>query len=279
MKVFVFGYDRYDSMTTSLLLEEGGVDHTVLCHDVAALDGFEAGGRVRPDRLHVTNQPKGLANNRNAALDMMAAGEWAVFLVDDLRSVTEITDYDTRSGTRVGITMDNQKQMRGIFDTPLTMDGFMRRAAEVTRACDQVGAHLGGFCGIANPIFRDAKWRFNVLADGRAWVVRKSDLRFDPGAQMIDDLCWTAQNIQRFGVVVVNQWVLPDCRRYTSGGFGSIEQRTPQKLREAEHLVRTYPSLIQYKAKAGWVPKSHVVLRRTLPRDTLHSLERVVAAV
>ena len=99
------------------------------------------------------------------------------------------------------------------------------------------------------------------MADGRAWVVRKTKLRFDENVQLIDDLCWTALNIKHFGITVVNQWVLPDCKRYTSGSFGSKEQRMPQKLKEASYLVETYPELISFRKKAGWPEGSHVVLR------------------
>ena len=84
-KVFVFAYDRFESMTTSLMLEEAGVDHRVLCHDTVAKERFIDGGRVRPARLVATRQPKGLAYNRNAALEMMSDGEWALFLVDDVK--------------------------------------------------------------------------------------------------------------------------------------------------------------------------------------------------
>lgn len=276
MKVFVFTYDRYDSISTPLLLDKSNVPHVVLCHSEESRKRFVDGGRVKPENIVATKQPKGLANNRNAALDMMDDGEWAVFFVDDLKSVTELRDYDARSSARLGISMDNQSSFKGVFNKEIPLSQFMRRAMETVAACEGVGASLGGFCGIANPVFRDAKWRFNVLADGRAWVVKKTSLRFDTNAQLIDDMCWTARNIQRFGCVVVNQWVLPDCKRYTSGAYGSIEQRMPQKLREAAHLVNTYPSLIRVADKAGWPRGSHVVLKRTLNSKQIAACESAV---
>lgn len=272
MKVFVFGYDRYETMTTSDMLEADGVDHQVLVHTDEARDLFVAAGHVRPDRIVVTGNPRGLAYQRNAALDLMERGEWAVFLVDDLRRVTEVRDSDTR-GPRLGITMDNQRDFAGQMYDPLTLDRFMVRAEETAAACDRVGARLGGFCGIANPVFRDAHWRFNVLADGRAWVIRKDKLRFDENVHTIDDICWTARNIQAYGVTLVNQWVLPDCRRYSAGGYGSIADRTPQKLDEIRYLTATYPRLIRVADKAGHVRGSHAVLRRTLRPAQLRSLE------
>lgn len=276
MRTFIFTYNRYDSITSSMMWEEAGLDHTVLCHTDEAAEQFTAHGRVNPDRLHVTGAPKGLANNRNAALDMMNDGEWALFLVDDLKTLTEVADYDTRPQAALGINMKNQRQLAPTLKQPITPNEFMGRCDELVNACETVGAKLGGFAGIDNPLFRDRHWKFNVLADGRCWVVQKSTLRFDTGAQMIDDLCWCAQNIQRFGTIVVNQWVLPDCARYTAGSFGSIEQRLPQKLAEAKHLVTTYPGLVRYKAKAGWPDGSHVVLRRTLKDTDRRALETAV---
>jgi hypothetical protein len=279
MKIFVFGYDRYDTMSTSQLLEAEGIDHIVLCHTEEAKEQFIKGGTAKPERLVATGQPKGLANNRNAALDMMEPGEWAMFLVDDLKNVTSVEDYHARTSGRLGITMENQKTIAPATRQPITMREYLYTADELVTACEAMGAHLGGFCGINNPLFRDAKFRFNVLADGRAWVVKKGNLRFDPGAQLIDDLCWTAQNIQHYGIVVVNQWVLPDCKRYTAGAFGSIEQRLPQKAAEAEYLVTHYPALIRYAKKAGWPDGTHVQLKRTLDRAIMSNLEQTALAV
>lgn len=277
MKVFVFTYDRYETISTSAMLEGENIDHVVLCHDDAARDAFIAAGHVEPHRLIATGNPRGLAYNRNAALDMMERDEWALFLVDDLKSVTEIVDYDERVGSRLGITLANQREFRGLMDQPITMAQFLTRAGEVAAVCESLDSRLGGFCGIANPLFRDAKWRFNVVADGRAWVVRRGPLRFDERVQMIDDVCWCAQNIERHGLVVVNQWVLPDCRRYTTGGFGSITQRLDQKLDEARCLVEAYPRTVRYATKAGWPAGSHVTLRRTLSPSELRALAGAVA--
>lgn len=262
MRVFVFTYDRYDSITTSQMLEDEGIDHIVLCHTEEQKQRFIEAGRVRPERLIATGRSRGLANNRNFALEMMEEDEWAMFLVDDLKSVTELNNYD-RAQSPLPINMANQGTYKERFSTPITMAKFLQRAEELSRKCDAYNCYLGGWAGINNPIFRCDHYKTNVLADGRAWIVKKSHLRFDENAQMIDDLCWTAQNIQEFGIVIVDLWILPDCRRYSKGGFGSIDDRMEQKLREAKHLVQTYPSLIQFKEKTGWPFGAHVVLRQT----------------
>lgn len=260
-RVFVFTYNRYDSISTSAMLEKDGVDHTVLCHTEEARQHFIDGGLVLPERITATGEGKGLANNRNAALEMMEDGEWALFLVDDLKKVTELDSYDTMLEDQLNVDMKNQREWRARLNTEVTMQQFLKRGEEAARHVERLGGALAGFAGINNPLFRNKKYTYNVLADGRAWMVKKTHLRFDLNAQLIDDLCWTALNIKEFGVVAVNQWVLPDCKRYTSGSYGSIQERLPQKKKEAKYLVDTYPNLIRYKDKTGWPPRSHVVLR------------------
>jgi hypothetical protein len=262
-RVFVFTYDRFDSITTSMMLEEANIDHIVLCHTEEQKQQFISHGRVREDRIIATGQPRGLAYNRNFALDMMADGEWAMFFVDDLKKITELDTYDTEiTFSPLPIDMGNSGIWRPRFRKEISMNKFMERAVETARHSEKLGGHLAGFAGIDNALYRTKKWAMNTLADGRAWMVQKTDLRFDENVQLIDDLCWTALNVDRFGVVVNNLWVLPDCRRYTKGAFGSIEQRMPQKIEEAAYLVKTYPHLITFKKKTGWPEGSHVVLKR-----------------
>lgn len=252
------------------MLEAEGIDHTVLCHTDEAAQQFIAHGTAQPNRLHVTNNPKGLANQRNTALDMMEEGEWALFLVDDLKSVTELRNHHKIKEPQLPITLETQSHYAARFKHEITMQEFMARAEQLAKVCTKYKCNLGGFAGINNPLYRSKHFGYNILADGRAWVVRKTHLRFDTNVQLIDDLCWTALNIKHFGIVIVNQWVLPDCRRYSPGAFGSIEQRLPQKMAEAKYLVETYPELITYKDKAGWPYGSHVVLRqRKKPKVTI----------
>lgn len=276
MRTFIFTYDRYETITTPTFWEDAGLDYTVLCHSTDAAKQFIHHGRVNPTRIVATGEPKGLAHNRNAALEMMEEDEWAVFIVDDLKSLTEVADYDTRRQDALQITTANQKQIAPTLKHKITADRFLDRCHQLAQGCEAVGAKLGGFCGIDNPLFRDRHWKFNALADGRCWVVQKSRLRLDTGAHSIDDYCWTAQNIDRFGVVVINQWVLPDCARYTPGGYGSIDERMPQKLKETRHLVQTYPHLIAYKDKKGHPPGGHVTIRRTLGTNDRRNLETAV---
>lgn len=261
MKVFVFAYDRYDTITTSLMLEEDGVEHTVLCHTEEQKQKFIDGGRVRPDRLLVTGKDKGLSRNRNAALDLMEEGEWALFLVDDLTGVYELSNYD-KATSPLPIDYANQNYYRLRFKTKVSMAQFHRRAEEYAELCEANGAWLGGFTASEGALYRKKHYLTNVMCDGRAWVVRKSDIRFDENANCIDDYSFTAANIQRFGIIVVNQWIEPACKRYGKGGYGSKEDRMEQKIRECAYLVGKYPHLLAYRPKKGFPYGAHIVFRQ-----------------
>ena len=260
MRVFVFTYDRVLAATTSRMLEAESVSHSVLCHNEEQAEAFAAAGTVKARRLIPTGQPKGLSFNRNAALNMMTGGEWALFLVDDLKSVTELSNCDTAPDP-LPITYANQKEYTKRFSSPVSMTKFLDRAEQLAHRCDRDGVLLGGWTSNANTPFRKRRFGRNVFVDGRAIVVKKSALRFDEATPLMDDYSFTAVNIAHGTGTLIDRWLLPDCARYTPGGYGSIAERAPQKISECAYLVDKYPALFAYRAKAGQPDGSHIVLR------------------
>lgn len=263
MRIFVFTWDRYDSISTPKWFDESGLDYKVLVHDTQKEKQFISHGLIKKENIIISNQPKGLAYNRNFALSLMQPGEWALFFVDDLVEVTELDEYDTFATETLPVDLTNSSVWRPKLKKKITASEFIVRCEEAITKVQLGDINLIGFAGNDNPLFRTQKWKYNVLADGRCWLVRKTNLLFDTNAQLIDDVCWTAQNIQAYGKVLVNQWVLPNCKRYTEGAFGTKTQRMEQKIKECAYLVSTYPDYIQYAEKAGWPPGSHIRIRPT----------------
>lgn len=259
-KTFVFTYDRYDEITTSQYLE--GIPHTVLCHTEAQKKQFIAAGRLAKSAdIVATGKPRGLSYNRNVALSMMKPGEWAMFWVDDLISVTFFQDYFKYKDNKLEINSRTQNLARKMFKKECSPFNLYSIAEEAVRHAEQRGFALVGFSLTDNPMFRRNKYSYRGLADGRCWVVKKTDLKFDEKVQLIDDTCWTAINLRYFGGVVVNNWVLPNCKRYTAGAFGKKEQRMEQKIKECSYLVKTYPDHIKLASKVGWPAGSHVAIK------------------
>lgn len=260
MKTFIFTWDRFQKISTPAFFDDENIPYTLLVHDKYKANNFKRYGRVNADYIHVTNKPKGLGFNRNVALDMMNLDEWALFFVDDLISIKELDNYDDQRVNDLGINMQNAKLFSKRFKKQIKLKTFMRRCEECITKADSEDIKLVGFAGFTNHLFLSKKWKYNSVADGRCWLVKKTGLRFDENVQLIDDVCFTALNMIKFGAVLINQWIIPECERYTSGAYGSIQQRLPQKIQECKYLTTTYPEYIKYADKTGWPTGSHVTV-------------------
>lgn len=259
--IFIFTWDRYHTITTPQFFEACGLDYRVLIHnDDHAAKYFEAAKFPR-EKAIVTNVQKGLAHNRNWALDQIPDDEWSLFFVDDFVNMTELDEYDSFKEDKLPVDTTNSTYWGKKLKAEIDACTFMQRCEECTAKADAEGIKLVGFACFENPLFRAAKWKYNSLADGRALLIKKSALRFDINAQLIDDYAFTALNLKTFGKVILNQWILPNCKRYSDGGYGSKETRMVQKMAECKYLVETYPDFIAYADKKGWPDKSHITIR------------------
>ena len=84
MKVFLMYYDRYQSATTSLMLNR---EHIVLCHSNKEMFTCISNKAT----VIETGLPKGIQNNFNYGLGLLEDGEWGVFMSDDLVCGRELT--------------------------------------------------------------------------------------------------------------------------------------------------------------------------------------------
>jgi len=260
MKTIIFTYDRLDNLTTPMFFEKDNIEHTILCQSEEDKNKFIAEGRVNPKKIIASGNPKGLGFNRNFALDMLQQDEWALFLVDDLKYILEYENYENESTENLDITTQNIKNWKDSFKKNISVKKFMERCEESIKKAEEENIKLVGFAGFNNPLFIKNKWKYNALADGRAWLIKKSNLRFDMNVQLVDDVSWSVININSGGVLI-NQWVIPDCRRYTAGAYGSKQKRMKQRISECKYLVQTYPRNLRFAEKAGWPPFSHIQIK------------------
>ena len=260
MKIFIFTYDRYDSISTSEYFKE--FQHYILCHDKESKKKYIEHNKIY-GKIIATNQPKGLANNRNFALSMMKKGEWALFFVDDLINIIEYDNYDNANYEDIPDNIDANYS----FNTKLSAEKFLLRCEEEIKKCEKDGAFLSGFASNENGYFLKRKYKYKNHVDGRAWLVKKDELDFDTNTQLIDDYSFTAKNLQYYGKVNVNQWIIPKCKRYSKGGYGSVNKRLNQKKKECAYLVDKYPNIVHFSNKKNQEEFSHVVIRYKTPSN------------
>ena len=256
MKVFTFFYDRYIDATTSKQLHANGISHYVMVHSEKHLQEFNKHGTIKGDSI-VTNEMKGLANQRNRALDMVNMGEWCVFMCDDFIKIKSFSkEMIEGSINKLPITFENQNNYR--LKDEITLKQMFSYFPRLIKIAEKNNIHLIGFGLHDNPINLGRKFTTRGLADGRFWLVKKSNYNFDLNAQLIDDVAWTAENLVRHGNVLILNWIVPYFKRYSSGGFGSTKERIVQRKKECEYLCRKYNPLVRIAKKPKWEYGTHI---------------------
>lgn len=258
MKVFTFFYNRYETATTSRALYENGIDHNVLIHNADDKQKFIEGKTIYGTPI-ITNQPKGLAYQRNFALDMMEQNEWAVFMCDDFEKVIAYNFDRWMDLASPPIDMKNQREHK--YTQKISLKQMFSTFDYLIELAETANIHLIGFAFNNNPRNNRKKFGHKGLVDGRFWILKKSELRFDLQAQLIDDVAWTAENLEKWGNNLVFNWIDPEFGRYTNGGFGSISQRTEQRKLECQYLVNKYPKTIRFAEKPGWETGTHIKIK------------------
>jgi len=265
MKIFVFAYNRYETMTTSNKLFDEGIEHYVMCHTEQDKEKFRACGTICVDEAHiiVTGNPKGLTRQRNAALQMLDEGEWAAFMNDDLFRVTMLRQYEEMRGDKLEITPGNIKRLDADFHTQVSCRKLFQLIEGIKKQAEAEGARLIGFCPHDNTQFRGNKVTRRGLVDGRLWVFKNEQgTQFDERVNCLEDHDFTAYNLCRYGRVHVENWICPEFRRMTTGGFGTLNERADALRQEAAYLIEKWPFVFEYKMKAGYPPKTQLKFRR-----------------
>jgi hypothetical protein len=263
VKVFTFYYNRFQTATTSNALYENGIEHYVLVHSDEDLQKFKNHGTIKGKPM-VTNQRKGLAYQRNCALDMLKIGEWGVFMCDDFQRILSYKKkYIFSNIDRLPINFENQQFFRlktknSKFGGEMSLKEMFTMFPKLIEIAEKNNIHLIGFGLHDNPLNLVNKFTFKGLADGRFWLVKKSNYKFDLNAQLIDDVAWTSENLIRHGNVLVLNWTVPYFKRYSSGGFGSTEERKQQRKKECAYLVNKYSPLVRIANKKNWDYGTHI---------------------
>lgn len=258
MKVFTFFYNRYDTATTSKALHENNIHHNILIHNQKDYENFVKGKTLYGESI-ITNNPKGLAYQRNSALDMMDENEWAVFMCDDFKQIKSVPSALLNSKQRtIDIDFTNQNIYRFKNKDVISLKKMFSYFPTLIDIAEKNKIHLIGFGLHDNPLNLRNRFTTRGLADGRFWLIKKGKYKFDIKAQLIDDVAWTAENLIRHNNVLVLNWIVPEFRRYTKGGFGSTEERKALRKAECAYLSYKFNPLVRIAEKKNWEYGTHI---------------------
>ena len=241
MKIFLMYYDRFDSATTSKMLNS---THVVLCHNNKNL--FSCIGES--GTLLETKEPKGIQNNFNYALDMLEYGEWAIFMSDDLINAKRF--------------VQNEQNPYGKF-VECDLHYVIDQLVNATVLCDKMNVKLIGLATNENPTFaKGKKYGRYGLIDGRCFAIKKTDFRFHKLINTIPDYYATAYHLNKYKGNLILKHCLLNFGRYKKGGLGSVDDRLKDKIKDVQIMLNLFPENVAIKNKKNEPDGSHIIIKK-----------------
>jgi hypothetical protein len=234
MKLFLMYYDRYETATTSKMID---IEHFVLCH--SNKDKFNCIGDK--GTLLETGEPKGIQNNFNYGLDMLEDGEWGIFMSDDLIGAKKIKDGKF-------IDCDIMHPINEIINIiPIAESG---------------GIKLIGLNNTGNSFYFKNNFSYSGLVDGRCFAIKKTSFKYHSQINTIPDYYATIYHKKKYRYNLIINYTFLDFKRYEKGGLGSIDERMKDKIKDIDIIRTLYPNSIDIKEKANHQSGSHIIIKK-----------------
>jgi|GEM_PF-5992116 len=234
MKIFLMYYDRYETATTSKMID---IEHFVLCHNNK--DKFNCIGPK--GTLIETNQPKGIQNNFNFGLDMLEYDEWGIFMSDDCIGAKKIKDSKFVE-----------------CDTMFPINELIN----IIPIAEQSGIKLIGLNNTGNSFYFKNNFSYSGLVDGRCFAIKKTSFRFHNEINTIPDYYATIYHKKKYKYNLIINYTFLDFKRYEKGGLGSINERIDDKIKDINIIKALYPRSIEIKEKPNHPSGSHIIIKK-----------------
>ena len=234
MKIFLMYYDRFDTATTSKMLNK---NHIVLCHNQK--EKFNCIGDN--GLLIETEQPKGIQNNFNYGLSLLENDEWGIFLSDDLLDAKKLS---------------NNKFIK------CDVDYVLNELISILPKCDLMGVKLVGLNSTGNPFYAKKKYSKYGLVDGRCFAIKKTEFKFHDEINTIPDYYASAYHLNKYGGNLILNYCFLDFERYAKGGLGTAIERINDKLKDVNLMRKLFPNNVQLKDKPNEPKGTHIIIKR-----------------
>lgn len=239
MKVFIPSYGRPATIKTHRWLPPKLLPWKVVVADKSEFQVYSQRSDLKGNLLN-SNTYYGVGKVRKWIMDnLVEENEW-ICMMDD--NVEFITALDESGNETVG-------------------DGvhFWSWVEAHARMADDVGARLVGVAVVDNPFFRKKHYRDIGFVRGKIMLIKKTaGINFDPHLYSKEDYDFTAQNLAKFGRVLIDNWIYPVAKSYQAGGCGPKPVRAAADIEAAKILMQRYPFLYRYKFKESSAPDSEI---------------------
>ncbi len=239
MKIFIPSYGRAHNISTPFLLD--GLEWQVVVHDKSEFNSYVK--RIPRMNLAISNVDLGVAKQRNWILEnLVGEDEWFCFMDDNIKTFWKVhPGYYEK--LHIPTELFEPAFWARRYTIPTKPELLMSVLEETKQKADSIGARLAGFATTDNPFFRKQKWRSSGFVCTKTALVKKGALRFDEAFFAKDDVDFSAQNIDRYGCVLVNNYIYPNSSHHQLGGIGNKRVRDAYSATEAQMLVQKWPEL------------------------------------
>lgn len=265
--IYIPSYKREKTISTTKWLDQSGIPYKVLLHDSEAADAYIAAGHIKSSDIIVTNQPRGITNQRNWMVDNLAKpNQWYVSLDDNIHYMNRVVDkyYDLKK-----VDVNNPAITQKDFEQQMTAKEFLQKLEQDMAVAEKIRAEYIGFATVNNYFFNSKKYKPVGYVISKAVAIKYTGLRYDKNLEAMEDFGYCAEQLVKNNCVLINSWIKPIATHYQPGGIGTYEERVPRKIIDCVYLMKKYPGLFRYKVKKGCHPKAELQIR-------FHSIEQVI---
>lgn len=257
MQLIILSKGRADTIQTHKHFE----DYTLVLHTEEEKQEYLKNPTISPEKVVVSNAPFGVANQRQWIQEnLVPKGEWYVSLDDNIHGFQAVP---ASHWSKESLPVKTDKSMKELYEAPCSGAEFLKICKEMAVEGEKRRAYNIGFGTTPNYFFRDKKFREVGYVISKACVRKNLMTPFALDAQAMEDYAFTAENLLRYGKVLINNYVFPVAGHYEKGGIGTYAERLPHKIAAAEVLMKRYPGLFRHPNKKGTDPKGELAIRFT----------------
>lgn len=261
LKIFIPSKGRSESITVHKYLDETNVDYRIVLHNLAEYKDYIKNSSIDPNKIIVADIPFGMTPMREFVLgELVKEGEWYLSLDDKCTNVVA-WDQEFYKQDFINVPKKYSGELKRKANTKISALEFLEKCQEMIEIADKENIYYMGFSTQDNYYFRLKKYLYVGYVIGKAHLNKKSHLKYDPNILVMDDYSFTAQNLVRFGKVLINKFIYVNGNHYLKGGIGNYQQRLEKKLQDSQYLMKKYPLLFRYKAKSDRVKEAELVIR------------------
>ncbi|MDD5109504.1 MAG: hypothetical protein PHC29_08435 [Candidatus Omnitrophica bacterium] len=264
MKIIIPSYNRSETISTHKLLKDN--TYTVILHDKEQFKKYALNDSIKPDSFAITGIYNGISGQRQWILNnLIEEGEWFLTMDDNIKSFTSVTGELYEKSI---LDTENDKSLKEKYEDQINIDRLLEICDEMINISEEKNIHYCGFSTTPNFYFRSRKYRYvGYVISKMALIKKSSKINYDQNIKAMDDYAYTAENLLKFGAVLINNFVHPISKHYQEGGIGTYDERVEKKIADAKYLMLKYPGLFRYKIKSGCHPKAEIQIRQNNTRQ------------